>query len=36
MYGQYFHYYKPSFPTSGASKSLKIESGISKSTWGLL
>ena len=34
IYGQYFDY-KPSFPSSQASKTLKIESAMSKSTWGI-
>ena len=34
LYDQYF-LYKPLFPSSQPSKTLKIESAISKSTWGL-
>ena len=35
FHGQYF-LYKPLFPSSQASKTLKIESGRSKSTGGLI
>ena len=34
LHGQYF-LYKPLFPSSQPSKTLKIESTISKSTWGI-
>ena len=34
LYDQYF-LYKPLFPSSQPSKTLKIESTISKSTWGI-
>ena len=35
LYDLYF-LYKPLFPNSQASKTLKIKSGRSKSTWGLI